>query len=161
MNNQRKITLKLGAGIVTLLGAAIAIACAHDVSTLRAGRIIQRVSYGTYEYTVREAPLRPDEPIRNDGTFASGYYYTCSVLRDGFPISSYTVSPRLGYKADSVKVVPLVQVRRKAMMTCFDFEGVKPDYYEVICRYVAPDQTNLTGEFRWQVAASDGSGLSS
>jgi hypothetical protein len=94
--------------------------------------------------------------MRQDGTFPSGYYYTCSALKGGIPVSTYTLYPKPGYRADSIKVTPLPLMRSSQLMTVFVFEGIDPAVYEVICRSQRPSVDDPTPEIRWQADSAQG-----
>jgi len=156
IDNQRRIVLKLGAGIVTLLCVGIALAAAHDASLLRAGKVVCESSDAHYFYTVREVPVKPNEQLASDGTFPSGYYYICSVSKSGIPVSSYTLIPDKPFKAGTVAANPLPMVRRTGLMTAFDLEGINGVSYFVVCRALNPDHADPDPDFRWHSTGATG-----
>jgi len=71
-------------------------------------------------------------------------------------VSSYTLYPPKTFRASQVKVERLTLVRRRGLMTAFEFDSNQTLGYDVICRWLEPNAVDPTPEFRWQAASEDG-----
>jgi len=112
-----------------------------------------------YKFVVSQTPVNPNDHMNSLGIHSDGYYYNCSVLRQGLLVSSFVVRRQTGFHAREVTITPHQFQRERRVMAQID---IVPDsgnavVADCIISPPASDDRYGAGIFDWR--AFDISGM--
>lgn len=152
MPQNKKLFFRTVIGALSFGVVTIGLQAASHELYRAATRTVAKLNDRNYTFTVAETPVHPNDHLNSLGIHSDGYYYTCTVSRDGQQLSSFDIRREYGFHAEQVSITPLTLLTRQRLMVEVEItpDSGNSSVADCIILPPAPDERYGSGIINWR-----------